>query len=657
MTTPRSRTAAITVVSIILVCILLAGGQAASAISASNQAGGNTKEAALSSVKSLADRIVAAPTDDARYKVLLDVMRQLNIGVYTSTGTVLVKGAERGEQDFYLYDFEVKILAQSWGRHQTFGIADLARTLPALGASFRDPKNAAGELRQALLTGVRDATEKSNASPSLAPLLFRELGLRQTPSYDAARNGELEAFKLDALQCFLVMAEIVTPVVRAPREVAFVPLSGHLASMVQPTNFAGGSIGATVQLVGVERGPDQPRGNNPEGNKGETWLPRVVRDLNEVRKGIKIIIKDFHAVLMSLCIIVESMPPALLQTHYGPASGNHRDSELITPGTKLEFRVLVTMVADLPETVVKYGPLVGFKAPKKGPVAGMHMIWESISGTEGATTGIGKHGSVSGGEVTGPDGIATVVFTPKNEQGAGKGMEKEEAGTVSAYALSVWDGDDLPMKPPTKGRAIGTIIGIGLQVPVMLLQYGTTAWKVRWHDDDIPIKIEIKNNFGPNSHTIIEGRLTNSSPSDSPGARVFRAILTAQHDGHYNGGPFSMRFNYTGSQKVEVTLHEVDGKRNLGVDGTGKLLLGIKPIERGDFQVNARPFPLLDRKWLTSEDWRKRLHDELLLPRSSWIKGPLEDTPHRQQAHDVMDRPYTGKGLDLAMDVTIGEEK
>ena len=121
--------------------------------------------------------------------------------------------------------------------------------------------------------------------------------------------------------------------------------------------------------------------------------------------------------------------PQQQTTHYGPP-GHESDA-----GDQLRFSVQVIMRDEYPETLIDCGALAGFKFPKKGPVPGVTIVWRE-HGTSGG--GLDAHGEVAfelDDGKTGPDGIATMKFTPKAEGFAGVGRVRQASGGESAMPL------------------------------------------------------------------------------------------------------------------------------------------------------------------------------------------------------------------------------
>src|ERR1043166_1318834 len=69
----------------------------------------------------LAQAVIQSITEDQKVQALVPVARAMRVGVYrASSGEAVVRGAERASADFYLYDFELGIIARSLLRGDTW---------------------------------------------------------------------------------------------------------------------------------------------------------------------------------------------------------------------------------------------------------------------------------------------------------------------------------------------------------------------------------------------------------------------------------------------------------------------------------------------------------------------------------------------------------
>ena len=390
----------------------------------------STSDSASSSAvlaEQFATRLSRAGSDADRYQVLLGVMNTLNVGVYTSEGRAVVRGAERGPRDFYLYDFELEMMARSLGRKQTRGLPSLTKTLnlirePAGGQAF-----APETVRDALLSGTRRLAQTPNDRFALPALLVRELALRHSPPYDTLRDVPAQELQFDALQAVLILSEVIVPVVRG---VGPIGTPSGLDTDSPTTRLVSEVVDEPAQrlrpagLLAAQQDTCQMLGDSiTEGWSFGKWLIALQKNLNDRLKFVAIGIDGLHGSVLAYSVEVHAMETAVGPTHYGH----------ISPGKELRFRIQVVMLDDLGDLLVKCGWILGVKFPKKGPIPGVKVLWEQGEGN------LKKHGELQCGFIctttTGVDGIATLVFKPKNEILPGIGMVKIESGAITGTAL------------------------------------------------------------------------------------------------------------------------------------------------------------------------------------------------------------------------------
>ena len=370
----------------------------------------------------LAARIQTAGSDEERYQALLAMAGALGFGVYSSEGTALVRGAEVGPGDFYFYDFELRLISGNLGRGDRWKLGELGVALAEMGVLAADAPLSAADLRTVLTAGVQSALASPSEPVSAIPLLVRELGLRGTPPFDMAANPPVEAWQLNALQHWLILADFS---LGAVREQAPVPMEG--------TSIAKAAPAALSSALFKTQTP-------PSENPCETQIGGVVNDgvnigkwvgaLREwgggLGKAVKAgglaapIIDAHHGALLAYGVEVKELDEKVGPTHYG-----HDE-----PGQQLRFRIRVRMVDDLPEAYLKCGWLAGVELPKKGPIEGVEFLWLADE--------LKKHGAVicdDSCKKTGADGIATLVFQPRMEtKPVGMGFVIEDTGIVTGIA-------------------------------------------------------------------------------------------------------------------------------------------------------------------------------------------------------------------------------
>jgi hypothetical protein len=125
------------------------------------------------------------------------------------------------------------------------------------------------------------------------------------------------------------------------------------------------------------------------------------------------------------------------------------------------------------------------KFPRKGPIAGVRMLWEQPQGD------LSKHGTVShdpSDGKTGANGIATLVFKPKDEKGMGIGMSRSERGVVNGIALYQ--------------------TAFGLKIPggvaqFLVPKYAGSAYEVEWHEESLELNMRARTTYDDGTGEII----------------------------------------------------------------------------------------------------------------------------------------------------------
>ncbi len=286
------------------------------------------------SPQALAARLYAAPNDEARYHALLKVMGVLRIGVYTAEGGEVQQGAERGPGDFYLYDFELRMMAASLGRgDNSWGVQQIADTLDQVGFREDGRPFTGGDLNQILHDATNDSLAKPDEASSLVPMLVRELGLRHETPYDLAAHLDVNEAKFDGLQMTLILVGLTLPEIADEG-----PLDTPASTLVANSNGI-----LTAQLVGLTDACSDFKGEGPY-----MWVvPKVfltaVSVVSAVAKKAAAFINIIHGEQLALSVQVKALDSSVGPTHYDHGSES--------PGQPLKFRIEVRMLDDLGETL------------------------------------------------------------------------------------------------------------------------------------------------------------------------------------------------------------------------------------------------------------------------------------------------------------------
>lgn len=381
----------------------------------------------------LARRVETSRSDKARYDALLQVMDAVHIGVYTAEGAEVVRGAERGWGDFYLYDFEVEALANNLERGHRYDLNEVTAILETLGWQVEDRYPTAEDLLSALRLTILDSRESPADPYSLVPLLIHMIGLmREDDPYDLSQDLTIEQVELNGLQMLLLVGDILLPFVydiepiEGPIDLG---MQGGAAHRASPRSLQ--STGCTPLDRLISKAPYW-------GKTGIRAANTLAGVLSKVRPAFKVggtvlapivagftVIEAIHGVMLAIGIEVKEVQPSVGPTHYGHGS----------TGKALEFGIRVINHADFGEVRVRCGWLSTVKFPPKGPVSGVDVVWSVNKLEEHGTLDCKKGLVFSCYSTTGADGVARLTFTPKDEiKPYGQGLEQEEIGLVSGLA-------------------------------------------------------------------------------------------------------------------------------------------------------------------------------------------------------------------------------
>lgn len=447
------------------------------AISAGSTGPGDAAVSQAAPARQLAAQIMAARTPAARYAALIRLLRTLHVGVYKPDGRAVIRGAERGSRDFYLYDFEVRALATALARHHVYRSDDVSSVFRAGKVAPRGHASInPATIGPALTGGVRYALAHPSQPGSLVPLVVRELGLRH--GYDLAKGVRPERLRLDAVQFELVVLDGVLPGLRHT-------VRGFRVRAGTQTcpPFGGGPAdwilsGITWQSLG--------------GLTDHATVGRIVDLLQAVQ-------------LADVTVEVASVGPVLQATHFGPP-GHAPDA-----GKELRFTMAVVSWTTYTGTT-QCGVLAGISLPQS-PIAGAAVHWQP-----GPLAGLG---TVTADDRTDSSGRASLVFRPKNEPKPGQGEVEVEAGLLTARP-------SFELIPSSPG--LSTLLAAAASVPATFLwqvsrhvvgRGWTFATEFDWH-----LFEGITDRLVANVQVALSGRVCSADPFAKPFA--VQAALSSQ---------------------------------------------------------------------------------------------------------------------------------
>lgn len=417
----------------------------------------------------LAENISRATTSDALYEALLNVMRALRIGVYSPQGVPIVPQQGSAPAEDYLYDFELRLMAKAYENGKLWGIDDIVQTLNTANVTQGDGTPLDREIMQWVIPwATREAARQTGENAPLALLLARELGRRHTPPYDLAEEAPPEQIKLDSVQLFLLLVEI---------------LVSHLSRKGEGRADSGGTVEGretrVVDPVLAKRGDDGVPGMGGPvlGNsKVAEPLGGPKEGTLEVKAaiGVAIVIAFYLPHLLFMEMLLESIHVTWqaddrdnTETHYGHEA----------PGKDIRITVVVYMALELESILVDWGRAAGWKGfPKQGPIPGLTVEWYTggldMHGTLSCPAGSEKNSLGNIVTVTKSDGTTVLVCHPKDESDPGKGLFRVDEGEIGVRVA--WYSEWAPNFTDTLKDMQGYVQN---WVP-----YWITTWKVSWHE-------------------------------------------------------------------------------------------------------------------------------------------------------------------------------
>ena len=170
----------------------------------------------------LANQLADAQSDQEVADRMLEAFRTIHLGVYSNDGRQILGGVERREKDFFLYDFQLKMLAHAFLQRNGMAFRQHSRMLGKALLELEDPALFEPILAQAVARRYQEAREKPDDPMSFLILLVDGLARRQAEPYSLDEEFRFvgDRILLDPLQSFLIMLDFFTrPPATPPRAV------------------------------------------------------------------------------------------------------------------------------------------------------------------------------------------------------------------------------------------------------------------------------------------------------------------------------------------------------------------------------------------------------------------------------------------------------
>ena len=321
----------------------------------------------------LANRLADARTEADARAALLDLFRNLGLGVYTPGGQQVLAGSERSWKDFYLYDFQLNILARTQIAPSYMEYFDFMHFLGKTVTKLEVPILLHALLSPAISNRYRSAVD-APADPKNFLILFLDgLARRQPEPYSlgAFAHNNTERLQISPVQSLLILMDFFMPP-DPPKSVSARPW---------PTRFEPVAYAATRC--------DDPRTSDTAKKLwglgyaalGEAAEESFFLDKLKIGSGkLHGRIEDVAAIIDSATVVIEAAADMLIlfglevKVEATPYTIHLRHAPKDIDGS---LKATVTFDPGIVhEDIINCGWLIGKQMPMKGPVPDVEVSWE-----------------------------------------------------------------------------------------------------------------------------------------------------------------------------------------------------------------------------------------------------------------------------------------
>jgi hypothetical protein len=421
----------------------------------------------------LANRLAKAKDEQQVANLMLEAFRAIHLGVYTHDGRQILAGAERSQNDFFLYDFQWKILARAFFNRNGMRFADHSRMLGKALLELEDPALIEPVLARAIARRYQEAYQNPDDPMSFLILLVDGLARQQVEPYSLNEDSRFsrERTFVDPLQSFLIMLDFFTrpPAPKAvPAALRWLPSLATTAYAASPCDGIAGDEGQGYWGRGTDIATEL-------GEKISGAAGKVLGGIGQAT-GILGAIGDLLT-LYGMTIKLEPEPD--------PIHLLHDDDYTAWITATVTFNA-----QGVPDQVLKCGWLAGKQMPANGPLKDVELEWKFYPDLPPYLEMSGKmwYGwddprniltHTSGGlrTKTNEGGASSFLIQPKNcPDRRGKIVGRDYMAVVTARYVT--------MSAPTPGLLGWSLIlklGPGAIEYLMHGRTGRTRFRAEWH--------------------------------------------------------------------------------------------------------------------------------------------------------------------------------
>ncbi len=430
----------------------------------------------------LANRLSDAKTVEEAQAVLLEVFRAIGLGVYRGNGTRVLAGSERSEKDFFLYDFQWRILARTRIAPSYLDFETFATVLGTEALPLQIPQLMTDLLGSAISKRYIRANINPQDPNNFIVLFVDGLARRQPEPYtlsDMQFSGK-GSLPISPVQSVLLLMDFFMKPNRPPEKAAALraPSLWRNAFTVHaagPCDLITSEDGRSYFGGGLT-----VLGEAAEESFGMAYLKLGTEALRKQIEngatlfdqftGIVSLIGDL-LILYGIEVHVEPQPYTIHLLHDEPFVAAIKATVTFDPQI-------------VPEEIINCGWLVGKSMPAKGPLKDVETSWRFSRPLPPylvmhSDSDIRSFGSEGLKNTTNEDGVSMFLIQPNyctDKTGQIKGQDY--MAIVSARHLTTWHWGPTPTMMtgaktrfgPSAGQGIRPTLGATL--PRVLMKFG-----------------------------------------------------------------------------------------------------------------------------------------------------------------------------------------
>jgi hypothetical protein len=308
----------------------------------------------------LANQMVEAKSEQEVAERLKEALKKIHVGIYMPEGKQVQAGAERSQNDFFLYDFQVRILAHAFFLRNGMVMASHTRMLGKALLELEQPAEMEPVFNAALVQRYREAQQKPDDPMSFITLLTDGLARQQVEPYSLSETYRFERVRVDPIQSLLLMTDFF---LRPPARKGPAGLNLKWLPSLVTTAYAQGPCDGIL-------------GDDAQGyyGRGTDIFTEVVGALpNMAGKVVSVVgnVTGVGGAIADLLILYGmniKLTPEPYTVHLVHDSG---DSDMMF------IQALVTFDAQgVPDAVLKCGWMAGKQMPANGPLKDVELTWD-----------------------------------------------------------------------------------------------------------------------------------------------------------------------------------------------------------------------------------------------------------------------------------------